>query len=102
MNLLCSPNGVPAACVLVGVVIANIWFWRDPRFQAFPYYKIPKPLGGNFGRHNRVHSQRHIWSGVLSGRFQPVPGVGVLTPFHPRWSLLKSEVAPFGSDNRRP
>jgi hypothetical protein len=33
MNLLCGPNTVLAACVLVGIIAANIWFWKDPRFQ---------------------------------------------------------------------
>jgi hypothetical protein len=49
MNLLCGPNTVLAACVLVGIIAANIWFWKDPRFQRAGQNQFPTFLGGMVG-----------------------------------------------------
>ena len=49
MNLLCGPNTVLTACVAVGAIAANIWLWRDPRFQKAYYDQFPTILGAMVG-----------------------------------------------------
>jgi len=36
---------------------------------------------------------------MASGLFRPAPGGGVLVPFDPHWSLLRTEVVPFHGVN---